>query len=188
MPNRYEKSGMSVGLGNRRSVQLSYGVERENRSNPLKVPASTTQTLHKDIPDQNLPDGADLTYPDSGRNPNVRAGAPVVYFVEAKRLGVVKIGRTTEMERRLSRLQVASPVELELLLTIPGGRTEEKALHEKHAGDRVRGEWFRISPAVRATIDALRPERRGELAGCRHCVLGREACRHHAEAAAGVER
>lgn len=43
----------------------------------------------------------------------------------------------------MSQLQVGCPLELRLVGILPGGRSEEKALHRKLLAYRVRGEWYR---------------------------------------------
>lgn len=71
----------------------------------------------------------------------------MVYFIRCGRN--VKIGRTTteRFEDRLRELQCGNPVELEVLGTIDGADSWlEAALHRQLARERVRGEWFPLSP------------------------------------------
>lgn len=58
-------------------------------------------------------------------------------------LGVVKIGRTTNLKQRLYRLRSdARRPDLVMLWSVPGGSATEKALHDEFASLRVKGEWF----------------------------------------------
>jgi len=62
----------------------------------------------------------------------------------------IKIGYTTDLERRMTEL---SPDEL--LATESGGRDLERRRHDQFAAYRIRGEWFRDSPALAAHIRGL---------------------------------
>lgn len=77
-----------------------------------------------------------------------------VYFLQAdsdERL--IKIGWTTDLERRLASLSLSSPTPL-ILLGSFGFRGEapamkfERGLHRHLATDRAHGEWFRPSREV----------------------------------------
>src|SRR5262249_45238273 len=70
----------------------------------------------------------------------------VVYFVRAG--DAIKIGVTRDVERRLRALATGSAVPLELLATLPGGRSLEKKLHERFRRFHVRGEWFRADEVL----------------------------------------
>jgi hypothetical protein len=63
----------------------------------------------------------------------------------------IKIGFTTDLTRRMKAL---SPDEL--LATEPGTPSVERKRHDQFAEYRVRGEWFKESPALAAHIEALR--------------------------------
>src|SRR5262245_53777709 len=76
-----------------------------------------------------------------------------VYFVRPRGMDYVKIGETECLARRLSNLQSASPVKLEVLGVIPPGRVLEGELHRRFARHWVRGEWFRLDPDVLEYID-----------------------------------
>jgi len=73
-----------------------------------------------------------------------------VYFVRSGKL--IKIGFTTDLEGRVSRLQTGSPYDLQLLGTIDGTRRDEQALHRRFANLNVRGEWFRGHASLMAYI------------------------------------
>lgn len=63
-----------------------------------------------------------------------------VYFVAGG--GMIKIGFSSDPDKRLRDLRTSSPIPLKLLTTTPGGRDEETALHRRFAEHRRQGEWF----------------------------------------------
>ena len=60
----------------------------------------------------------------------------------------VKIGYTKNINKRLSQLQVSSPVKLELLHLIDGSATLEKKLHVLFKDLRTSGEWFKFDASI----------------------------------------
>lgn len=80
-----------------------------------------------------------------------------VYFVQAGADGPIKIGFATDVRRRLTNMQTASAAELRLLAAIEGDQDHEAALHARLAPLRVRGEWFRDDPVLRAVMADGRP-------------------------------
>lgn len=82
--------------------------------------------------------------------------ANYVYFVQAERLQLVKIGIARCMTSRLSGLQTGSPDKLILLGVIePKGCKPyvlEQRLHERFWQDRQHGEWFNPAPRLMAYI------------------------------------
>lgn len=79
-----------------------------------------------------------------------------LYFIEcqcAERH--IKIGVSVNVLVRLVNMRAHCPYELKLLKAAPGDAHLEIELHQRFAGDRVRGEWFRRSPELLAYIDAL---------------------------------
>lgn len=81
----------------------------------------------------------------------------IVYFVE--RNGFIKIGMTADLKNRLLGLRAedrrapaagAGPVRV--LACMPGGRNEEKRLHQKFAHLRIGGEWFRPDPSLMSAV------------------------------------
>ena len=65
-----------------------------------------------------------------------------VYFIQCGKTGPIKIGYANDVKARLATLQTASPFDLRLLATIKGRPSLERQLHNRFAGDRLRGEWF----------------------------------------------
>lgn len=77
--------------------------------------------------------------------------APVVYYVRfADR---VKIGTSTNLRSRLSAL----PHD-EVLAVEPGGVDVERRRHAQFCADRIIGEWFDMSDALKAHIDGIRSQ------------------------------
>lgn len=60
----------------------------------------------------------------------------------------VKIGYTKNITKRLSQLQVSSPVKLEVLHLIDGNITLEKELHVLFKDLRTSGEWFNFDASI----------------------------------------
>ncbi|CUW33334.1 GIY-YIG nuclease family protein [Streptomyces reticuli] len=79
-----------------------------------------------------------------------------VYVVGSPGSPTVKIGFSTDPQKRLWSLQVGSPVPLVLLATFEGGRDLESALHRYFASRWKHGEWFELGDAavekVRAAV------------------------------------
>lgn len=80
-----------------------------------------------------------------------------VYFIQHGEAGEIKIGTTGgSPQGRMASLQTGAPLELRLLVSVPGGPADERALHERFAEHRLRGEWFRPAPALLHFIEGLR--------------------------------
>ncbi len=73
-----------------------------------------------------------------------------IYFAQCG--NQIKVGIAINVRKRLSGLQVASPLPITLLGSIAGDRHVEKTLHEQLRGFHVRGEWFRDCQEVRDII------------------------------------
>lgn len=72
------------------------------------------------------------------------------YAIEAVDQGLVKIGHTIDVERRLDELQCASPFQLRLLRAKRGDH--EARLHRELHAHRTSGEWFAMSEHVVAVL------------------------------------
>jgi hypothetical protein len=81
----------------------------------------------------------------------VEKPASTVYFVRIGKF--IKIGFTTDLERRLAGLRGASAERMSVLLTIPGERDVEQRLHKLFAAQRVRNEFFHDAMPIRNFID-----------------------------------
>lgn len=80
----------------------------------------------------------------------------VVYFIQRGK--EVKIGTTTNLQKRLSTLQVCSAEKLKVVATFEGGKELETSLHEKFKEDRINGEWFRYSRNIKGFLIDCRVE------------------------------
>lgn len=79
---------------------------------------------------------------------------PGVYFVQAGGPGrPIKIGYSGKIRERVTEIQVGCPDEVEVLLTHPGTKADEFALHRQFAKDWFRGEWFLPSEALLTHIE-----------------------------------
>jgi hypothetical protein len=78
----------------------------------------------------------------------------LVYFIQGKCTGRIKIGISKSPRRRISMHQVGSPEELVLLAVTTGGREMEKALHQRFSGSRVHGEWFECTEELKSFISS----------------------------------
>ena len=95
--------------------------------------------------------------PDEMLQRPVQAFEEVVYVLRAGEYA--KIGRTTNIARRVQELQVGCPIEFEILLCVPGGEEEEKWTLDRFRHLRVRGEWFWLSEELQDWIFAARETR-----------------------------
>ena len=68
---------------------------------------------------------------------------------------LVKLGRSSDPDRRFGTLQRSSPVSLSLLAVVPEFAVSEEAAHERWAELREHGEWFRRTPALDAWIRSI---------------------------------
>lgn len=92
-----------------------------------------------------------------------RRAARLVYFIQASRLRLIKIGSTSNLERRLALLRTGSPDHLDVvgLIQPPCAWSLEAELHARFWADRLQGEWFSPSPELVSYINqhaALRPD------------------------------
>lgn len=70
-----------------------------------------------------------------------------VYFLRSSASGLIKIGHSRNINKRLANLRTGSHESLELICQIPTGRAVklEKFLHAYFDSRRVRGEWFELT-------------------------------------------
>lgn len=79
-----------------------------------------------------------------------------VYLIRAEN-GLIKIGKTIDVEQRFRSLNMSSPVDLELVHvfdTLFGDELEE-SLHAAYDDKRVKGEWFNLTDSDIAKIVKL---------------------------------
>lgn len=86
-----------------------------------------------------------------------------VYFIEAEKLGLVKIGWAVNSDQRRSDLQTGSPDKLTLrgILVCDDAPALERKMHKRFAHLRQHGEWFLPDDAMRDYM--------------RDCLFSREA-------------
>jgi hypothetical protein len=66
----------------------------------------------------------------------------------------VKIGRSTEVDKRIQALQTSVPKVLNVYAIFPNrDADEERKLHHRFRADRLYGEWFLLSSSLRAFIE-----------------------------------
>lgn len=75
-----------------------------------------------------------------------------VYFIEDS-IERIKIGFSTDPERRLGELQTGSSNRLRLIGSIPGGQHLESKLHSDFAHLRLKDEWFHATQGLRSFIE-----------------------------------
>jgi hypothetical protein len=76
----------------------------------------------------------------------------VVYFILAG--SHIKIGTTVRLQKRLDAIKSANP-EATLLGAVPGSFPLERQYHHQWKALRVRGEWFKAAPELRAWVEQL---------------------------------
>jgi len=77
----------------------------------------------------------------------------MVYFARDEATKLIKIGFTSrDGEDRLQDIQTGCPGKLVLLLQVEGTKQDEAAWHQRFAGARERGEWFRPVPELLLVI------------------------------------
>jgi len=88
---------------------------------------------------------------------NVPESRGFVYLIRAE-TGVFKIGKATNVARRMANLGHLSPVALELVHTISAfnALAAESDLHRRFRARRVRGEWFALTPEDVEYVCSLR--------------------------------
>lgn len=84
----------------------------------------------------------------------------VVYFLKDKEVGLVKIGRTTDLEKRIKSLEYEYETNLELLAKLPSDNVVnlEKKMHLKFKESNFSGEWFKLSESDIQKIRNLEDE------------------------------
>lgn len=86
--------------------------------------------------------------------PDTESGS-FVYFIASADREMVKIGVTTDPDKRFAALRLSSPTPLELLGVISDrGEKFEQDLHVRFREHRSHGEWFRLCPEINAFIES----------------------------------
>lgn len=82
--------------------------------------------------------------------------------------GAYKIGKAEEPDKRLLQLQTACWLELKIWGWMWGTELDEKALHHKHWGKKLRGEWFHLTEEERDDlVDSMKTkQKRSKFDNC----------------------
>jgi hypothetical protein len=94
----------------------------------------------------------------AGRKPGDELGR--IYFLWVPEQSAIKIGFTTDFDKRLSRLQTGNPNTLEVLEVFRGTRGLEQRLHQKFNPYRLAREWFQDAEALFLFLEELEDLRR----------------------------
>lgn len=85
-----------------------------------------------------------------GLDPQQRGA--VIYFIQSELGGPIKIGRATDLAKRLVGLATGRPDTLTVLASFSGTVADERTLHSRLAPYRAKGEWFQDCPEVLAVV------------------------------------
>ena len=85
-----------------------------------------------------------------------QAATHQVYFIYCA--GMVKIGTTSRLMRRIGELQVGPPFPSQAVLLVRGGRLTEDSMHFLFDEYRKKGEWFYLGDRLREAIKRLAPD------------------------------
>jgi hypothetical protein len=77
-----------------------------------------------------------------------------LYFIRAG--DAVKIGRTTNIVKRLHNMQTNNHEEIDCLLLLKGRGWQEDEWHKRFRAMKLRGEWYRWCAQIEAAIDLER--------------------------------
>jgi hypothetical protein len=77
----------------------------------------------------------------------------VTYFLLDPASDRIKIGRSKKLKQRLRNLGSAAGLELRLIGTLPGDQEHE--WHRRYRDARLRGEWFKLTPALAQSLRDL---------------------------------
>lgn len=69
-----------------------------------------------------------------------------IYFFRAA--GMIKIGWSLNIHKRLYDMQRNSPLPIEFVGALPGTMRMEKVVHRQFCAHRAHGEWFREHPEI----------------------------------------
>lgn len=83
-----------------------------------------------------------------------------VYFIAFRKTGLLKIGISRSVEKRMARLAAEVGEPGEIINSFPGVFPIEGWMHASFAQWRIRGEWFRLCPEseslARAAVNPMR--------------------------------
>jgi hypothetical protein len=79
----------------------------------------------------------------------------MIYFIGFKTTHI-KIGYTSDLNRRIKELQTGCPFKLKVLATMQGDSQTEAGLHLMFASKRAVGEWFRAHGDLEYFVKAVK--------------------------------
>lgn len=88
--------------------------------------------------------------PEPGPKVDPKHAVGWVYFAEAG--GMIKIGHSRRLAKRMQALRSSNPAGAKLLGVIPGSSAAEGGVHERFEHLRQSGEWFASAPELREFI------------------------------------
>lgn len=100
----------------------------------------------------------------------------MIYFIRCSSTGLVKIGKSHDVQKRYKALQCASASDLVLEATADGYTKVEHYLHTRCAERRVKGEWFRLdADEVTKLVEFISESQRMWTHNHKECQIVREA-------------
>lgn len=88
----------------------------------------------------------------------------IVYAIAAPDYGLIKFGRTTDIQKRFASISTMSPAPLELIGHVWLPDDAEAYIHEFLKDDRAHGEWFRKTERTRSIAALIAAQKVKELA------------------------
>jgi hypothetical protein len=92
-------------------------------------------------------------------NPNKITALPLgyvwIYFIIIDGLEPIKIGKTADIEQRMSSLSVGCPNDLKLLAKFAAPHHVEPLLHAIFSDEHVKGEWFNPCKDLLSMIERI---------------------------------
>lgn len=79
----------------------------------------------------------------------------MIYIAARASDGAIKIGFTSDIERRLPELRKEARDVVKLLAAFPGTSSDEARLHDRFSQHRLDGEWFRPCVRISRFVDGL---------------------------------
>ena len=79
----------------------------------------------------------------------------MVYFILHRKYNAVKIGYTSDIDKRISDFRASCPVhsDIKLLFWFDGNQKEEAEFHRRFRIYRLDGEWFALEDELKAFVE-----------------------------------
>lgn len=82
-------------------------------------------------------------------------GLYLTYYIRARGMGDIKIGKSNQVKVRLQTLFTGASRGVDLIACYPATRQHEKELHEEFEHLRLCGEWFRPGPELLTHLELI---------------------------------